>query len=281
MDAREFAGILARSLKELDALTAKDPKFLEQTKQRILQSFISRSLTLDFARAHNLVLEEKTLDQAVDKIRASYPDDLSFRRELALQNQSFSEWRNQIRYRLIEELVFAKINEGAKSISDVELKQYYEQRKDFFKRKPRIYVRQIVLDDEAKAEFLLGELKKKSFEDLAKRYSIAPEGKQGGAVGWIEKGTLDYLEPLFAKPLNQIFGPIKSPFGFHLVRIEKKSSNPTLLFEEVRSLLQSELQAKREQANFIAWLDSQVRASRVLKNVELINAIKVETRGEE
>ncbi len=49
----------------------------------------------------------------------------------------------------------------------------------------------------------------------------------------------------------------------------------------MRSLLLSELQAKREQANFVAWLDNQVRASRVLKNVELINAIKVETRGEE
>ena len=280
MTAKEFSAVLARKLKDLDSLSAKDPGFVDRTKQQILKDFISRSLTLDYARSQNLALEEKSLDQEVDRVRASYPDDLSFRRELALENQSFAEWREQIRYNLIEKLVFTKINEKAKSLGDDELRKYYEQRKDFFKRKERISFHQIVLEDEARAEFIKTELKKKPFEELAKKYSLTPEAKAGGLVGWIEKGTVDYFDPLFIKPLGQILGPIKTPFGYHLIRIDKKGPAATAPFEELKLLLVKELQAKSEQAAYISWLDSQLRASKVLKNVDLINAIKIETRSE-
>ncbi|MBK7961423.1 MAG: peptidyl-prolyl cis-trans isomerase [Bdellovibrionales bacterium] len=280
MTAKEFSSLLAHNLKDLDALTVKDPNHLEFMKQKILQDFITRSLTLDYARTHGLIIEEKTLDQEVDQVRSSYPDDLTFRRELALQNQSFSEWRETVRFRLIEKLVFNKINEKAKPPTDDELKLYYEQRKDFFKRKNRIFIQQIVLEDEGRADFIKNELKKKSLEELAKRYSITPEAKSGGVVGWIESGTVEYFDPLFAKPMGQIHGPIKSPFGYHLVRVEKKSNSPFLSFEEVKPLLLRELLAKKEQSNFISWLDSQVRSSKVLKNAELINSMQVSTRSE-
>lgn len=280
MTAREFSILLAHNLKDLDAITVKDPGHLEFIKKKILKDFITRGLTLDYARSQNLVVEEKTLDQEVDQIRSSYPDDLTFRRELALQNQSFSEWREAIRFRLIEKLVFSKINEKTKPPSDDELKAYYEERKDFFKRKNRIFIQQIVLAEEGRAEFIKNELKKRSFEDLAKRYSITPEGKSGGIVGWIEAGTVEYFDPLFSKPIGQVHGPLKSPFGFHLIRIEKKSTSPILGFDEVKAVLLRELLAKKEQSNFIAWLDSQARASRVLKNIDLINSIQVSTRSE-
>ncbi|MNY20626.1 Foldase protein PrsA precursor [compost metagenome] len=236
-----------------------------------------RSLTLDWARANNIVITERVLDQEVDKLRANYPDDLSFRRSLAQENLSFSDWREDLRFVLIEREVFKKINEKVKNPADEEIKRYYEAHKDLYKRKDRILLRQIVLEDQAKADAVKLDLKTKDFATLAGKDSITPEGKKGGVVGWIEKGTVDFFDPLFSSGSG--IQTIKSPFGIHLVRVERKAPATTLPLEEVKPQIIQALRAQREQAEYVAWLDAQLRSSKVLKDYDLINSITVETRG--
>lgn len=277
LTAKEFANQLARKLKNFDALAAKDPANVQRIKEDILRDFLVKSLTLDWARAQSIVVPENTLDKEVDKLRANYPDDLSFRRALAQENLSFAEWREELRFSLIEREVFKKINEKAKPISEDEVKRYYDDHKDMFKRKERIYIRQIVVDEEAKADAIKTDLKTKDFAELAKKFSITPEAKQGGVVGWIEKGTVDYFDKLFVNSVGTQM--IKSPFGIHLIRVEKKAPASTLSLEEVRPQITRALKAQREQAEYVAWLDAQLRSSKVLKDYELMNSISVDTRG--
>jgi len=279
LSAKEFSNLLARKLKDLDALTAKDPNTVQRTKEEILRAFIVKSLTLDWARANSLIVTESDLDKEVDKYRANYPDDLSFRRLLAEENLSFSEWREELRYTLIERAVFKKLNERIKPPTDTEIKSYYDEHKDQYKKKDRIYLRQIVTDELGKADLLKTQTKTKDLAELAKKYSIAPEGKNGGLVGWIELGTVDFFDPLFKSGVGSIT-QIKSPFGFHVVKIEKKAPATTLGLEEVRNQITRALIAQREQAEFVKWLDAQLRSSKVLKDTELINSIVVETRTE-
>ncbi len=77
-----------------------------ESKEEILRDFLVKSLTLDWARSQNIVISEGMLDKEVDTLRANYPDDLSFRRALAQENMSFSEWREDLRYGLAEKEVF-------------------------------------------------------------------------------------------------------------------------------------------------------------------------------
>ena len=90
LSTKEFSNLLARQLKDLDALTAKDPATVLRSKESVIRNFIVRGLTLDWARANQIVISEKDLDKEVDKYRSNYPDDLSFRRLLAHENMSFS-----------------------------------------------------------------------------------------------------------------------------------------------------------------------------------------------
>ncbi|HEY8271796.1 MAG TPA: SurA N-terminal domain-containing protein, partial [Pseudobdellovibrionaceae bacterium] len=200
LTAKEFSNQLARKLKDLDALTAKDPSTVHRTKEQLLRSFLVKSLTLDWARANSLVINENDIDKEVDKYRANYPDDLSFRRLLAQENISFSEWRENLRYTLIERAVFKKLNERIKPLSEIEIKHYYDEHKEQFRKKERIYVRQIVTDEQGKADLLKSQVKSKDFAELAKTYSVAPEAKAGGLVGWVEIGNIDFFDPLFKAP---------------------------------------------------------------------------------
>ncbi len=279
LTAKEFSNQLARKLKDLDGLTAKDPATVHRTKEELLRSFIVKSLTLDCARANSLVVTERDLDKEVDKYRANYPDDLSFRRLLAQENLSFSEWREELRYTLIERAVFKKLNERIKAPTDVEIKHFYDEHKEQYKKKERIYLRQIVTDEQGKADLLRTQVKTKDFAELAKKYSVAPEAKAGGLVGWIENGTVDFFDPLFKSSVGSVT-QLKSPFGFHVVKIEKKAPAGISPLEEVQNQISRTLTAQREQAEFVKWLDAQLRSSKVLKDNELINSIVVETRTE-
>lgn len=277
LTAKDFADQLARSLRNYDALAAKDPANIFRIKNDILRQFLEKSLTLDWAQANNVTIADSVLDKEVDKLRASYPDDLSFRRSLALENLSFSEWREELRYVLIQRELFKKIDQKIKAPTDEDVHHYYDENRDHYKRKERIQIRQILVDSDTKADIIRQDLKTKDFATLAKKYSIAPEASNGGLVGWIEKGTVDFFDPLFTNSSG--IQTIKSPFGVHIVKVEKKAPASNLSLEDVKTQIVQALRAQREQAEYTAWLDAQLRSSKVLKDVDLMNSITVDTRG--
>jgi peptidyl-prolyl cis-trans isomerase C len=275
---QEFSSLLARRLKDLDALSAKNSQTLKMVKEEILRAFIIESLILDYASSKKIEVSSAELDKEVENIRQVYPDDLSFRKALAEENVSFVEWREQLRLRLLEKKVFAQLNQGSVAPTAEEVKQYYNQNLSQFKTKERIYIRQIVVEERAKAELMKAESAKKGLESLARQYSIAPEAKSGGAVGWVAKDEVDFFEPLFAYKIG-VTGPIfKSPYGYHVAVVEKKSPASTLAFEEVKGRIENQLRAQKEQALFTAWLDSQLRSSRVWRDYKLIDAVTVDTK---
>jgi peptidyl-prolyl cis-trans isomerase C len=279
LSTKDFGNQLARRLKDLDAFAAKDPQNVRQAKEQIINDFIVKSLILDWSRAQNIVVSESAVDATVDKYRANYPDDLSFRRLLAQENLSFSEWREKLRFSLIEQAAFKKINEKSASPTEPEIKKYYEDKKEMFRKKDRIYIRQIFTDDLAKAELIKTSLKNKDFASLAQQYSSAPEAKAGGLIGWVEKGSVDFFDPVFNLSIGSVSSIIHSSFGYHIVKVEKKTPASIKTLDEARPQIIRALMAQKEQGEFMAWLDRQIRSSKVLKDYDLINAINVDTRG--
>lgn len=280
LSTKEFSTLLARELRNLDAISAKDANNVFRTKEKVLKDFIIQSITQDWALSQGLTISDEELDKEVEKMRANYPDDLSFRRALAVDSMSFSEWRDKLRTTMLDRAVFQKISSQAKAPTNEDVESYYNNNKVKFAVSERILIRQILIDDEAKADAIKTELKKVNFDEAAKKYSTAPEGKEGGLVGWIEKGSVDFFDPLFKAPLNSIQS-FKSPFGYHIARVESKKPAGQKSLAEVRSFIMASLLAQKEQALYVSWLDNQIRSSKVLKDYEIINSIKIETRNEE
>ena len=276
---RDFSTQLARRLKDLDALSAKNTQTIGLIKEELLRSFITRALILDYSESKKIDVTNVELDKEVDRIRSLYPDDVSFRRTLADENISFSEWREQLKFRLIEQKVFQLMTEKIKPPTPEDLKQFYQQNLAQFKTKERIYIRQIVVEEQAKADLMKAEIvKKKGLESLAKHYSITPEGKNGGAVGWIGKDEVDFFDPLFSYKIG-VPGPIfKTPYGYHIAVVEKKSPATSLTFDEVKPRIERQIRAQKEQALFTEWLDAQLRSSRVWRDYKLIEAVSVDTK---
>ena len=279
MSAKEFSNKLAMRLRELDSLAAKDPNVNARVKDEIINSFIVRSLMIDWALKNKISASDSEAEDETNKIRAQYPDDLAFRRMLAEESTSFAEWQANLKLNLLEKKVSAEINKAIVAPSDDEIRAYYNENKESFRKKERIFLNQIVLKDQARAEHMKQELKKQPFDVLAKKYSIAPEASAGGIVGWIEKDTVDFFAPAFKMALNQVGDIIASPFGFHVIKITKREPEHVPALDEERIKIKRRIIELKEKSAYVSWIDKELRSGSVYKDVELISALKIETRG--
>jgi len=86
----------------------------------------------------------------------------------------------------------------------------------------KINASHILVKTEQEALACLTYLKSKSFEELAKEKSICPSGKKGGTLGWFGRGMMvrEFEQAAFSGKKGQIIGPVKSQFGYHLIRID-------------------------------------------------------------
>ncbi len=281
LSAKEFAEKLVYRLKNLDALAAKDPNNVRRSKDSIIADFILEAMTLRFAKSEGIEVSDQELDLEINSFRSSYPDDLAFRRVLAEEGLALADWKEGLRKTLVKRKAIAKISTQSQKPTEDEVQKYYQENKDRFKRAERVFIRQIVVDDLPKAEVIREEAKRKDFAELAKKYSVAPEGKFGGEVGWIEKGSVDIFDKAFQLPIGGLSTVLESAYGFHLFKVERKASAGFASVAEVRKLIEQALLGRKEQASFSAWLDQQIRQSRVLRDNSLIDSMKVETLGKE
>lgn len=60
-----------------------------------------------------------------------------------------------------------------------------------------------------------------SFDTLAKRYSSCPSGRNGGKLGEFSKGAMvaPFDQAVFSCPLLKPFGPVKTKFGYHIIKV--------------------------------------------------------------
>jgi peptidyl-prolyl cis-trans isomerase C len=59
-----------------------------------------------------------------------------------------------------------------------------------------------------------------NFQQLAKKHSLCPSGKKGGDLGEFTPGQMvkAFDNVVFKKPILEVHGPIKTQFGFHLIK---------------------------------------------------------------
>ena len=80
----------------------------------------------------------------------------------------------------------------------------------------------ILVAKEDKAKELLQMIKNgSSFEDLAKQHSMCPSGRKGGDLGWFKKNMMvkEFEDAAFDHAKGEIVGPVKTQFGFHLIKV--------------------------------------------------------------
>lgn len=91
---------------------------------------------------------------------------------------------------------------------------------------PRASAYHILVKTKEQAEKLKAQLDKGAdFQKLAKKHSLCPSKKRGGDLGEFSKGDMvkAFDDVVFKKPLFEVHGPVKTKFGFHLIKTVYRS----------------------------------------------------------
>jgi peptidyl-prolyl cis-trans isomerase C len=171
-----------------------------------------------------------------------------------------------IRNKLAMEMLL--VEEGKAASTDAAMKKVYEEAVQKGGSEEEVRARHILVPTEEEAKAVLAEIKKGTdFAELAKQKSKDPgAAAEGGDLGYFGKSQMvpEFAEAAFKMKKGEVSDPVKTQFGWHVIKVEDKRSKPVPTFENVKDQIETFV-ARRAQADYIAKLRGTAKVERLDK----------------
>jgi peptidyl-prolyl cis-trans isomerase C len=189
------------------------------------------------------------VNQAAEKKKLA--DNPEFKRRLAFL-------RNKL-------LMGYELQEEAKAaINDEALQQTYNDAVKSIGGQEEVRARHILVESEDEAKTLLDQIKGGAdFATLAKEKSKDPGAAEGGDLGYFTKDQMvpEFAEVAFKMYPGQLSNPVKTQFGWHIIKVEDKRTKQPPEFEKVKDQIEAYL-ARKSQSEFISKLRQSAKIER-------------------
>jgi peptidyl-prolyl cis-trans isomerase C len=255
------AEALARELRQIRA-GADGEAVTEPLRKRVLDDLVDRALLLQQARARSIAVDQDQVERAFLRVRGEYPgthfDDLLARERLS-QAELKARLKEQLTVeRLFHDEVFPRVQ-----VPPADVEKWYAEHPAEFQEPERVRVLQVVVSSRDEATALRDKLRRdpSRFAEVARASSIAPEGKNGGELGWIGRGSgfPEVFDVCFSLPLNSVSDVVPSPYGFHVFRVVERKAAGRRTLEQARGEIAERLlrdRRARAQEEYLAALRS-------------------------
>lgn len=156
-------------------------------------------------------------------------------------NAEFKAQLQKVKEDMLVNFAMSKTLEGVKPATEDEIKAFYEENKERFVAGESVSASHILVDSEEKANELLEKIKagEISFEDAARNESSCPSSENGGSLGEFTRGQMvpEFDEAVFKMNVGEISQPVKTQFGYHLIKLNAKNEEKTYGFDEIKGQL--------------------------------------------
>jgi peptidyl-prolyl cis-trans isomerase C len=140
-------------------------------------------------------------------------------------------------------------SEAKAAASDVALRKVYDDAKQQMSTDQEVRARHILVGSEDEAKAVLGELKKGGdFAELAKQKSKDPGAADGGDLGYFTKDQMvpEFAETAFKLEPGQLSEPVKTDFGWHIIKVEDKRTRQIPEFDQVKGQIETFVMRKAQ-----------------------------------
>ncbi len=172
------------------------------------------------------------------------------------------------RNRLLMDSLLA--SEGKAATTDAAMKKVYEEASKQITDEQEVHARHILVESEDEAKAVAEELKKGAdFAELAKKKSKDPGASDGGDLGFFTKDQMvpEFSTVAFGLEPGKISDPVKSQFGWHIIKVEEKRARKAPEFEQVKSQIETYV-ARKAQADYVTKLREAAKVERTDKPEE-------------
>jgi peptidyl-prolyl cis-trans isomerase C len=167
------------------------------------------------------------------------------------------------RSRLLMDSLLA--SEGKAATTDEAMKKVYEDASKQISGEQEVHARHILVETEDEAKAVEEELKKGAdFAELAKKKSKDPGASDGGDLGFFTKEQMvpEFSTVAFALEPGKISDPVKSQFGWHVIKVEEKRNRKAPEFDQVKGQIETYVMRKA-QADYVAKLREGAKVERM------------------
>jgi len=156
-------------------------------------------------------------------------------------------------------------SEAKAAVNDAAMHKVYDEAIGQMKKETEVHARHILVETEDEAKAVVAELKKGTdFAELAKAKSKDPGSADGGDLGYFTKDQMvpEFSEVAFKLDKGQLSEPVKSQFGWHVIKVEDKRERQPPEFEKVKDQLENFL-VRKSQSELITKLRAEGKIERV------------------
>src|SRR5450759_3391330 len=180
-------------------------------------------------------------------------------------NEEFKKRLAFTRNRLLMDSLLA--TEGKAATTDEAMKKVYEDASKQIAGEQEVHARHILVESEDEAKAVAEELKKGAdFAELARKKSKDPGASDGGDLGFFTKDQMvpEFSAVAFTLEPGKISDPVKSQFGWHVIKVEEKRNRKAPEFEQVKSQIETYV-TRKAQAEYVAKLREAAKIERMDK----------------
>ncbi len=226
-----------------------------QVKEEFLNRLIERRMMLREAQRRRIKVSLPEITARIEAMRREQGKDV--KETLDGMGIDYEKWKSDIwEDMMIEKLISREVPRSVR-VSAAEIRRYYQENPQEFERPEEVRVRQIVVGSAGEAQKLLDELQsgQADFAALARAKSTAPEAVEGGDLGYFAMGEMPgEFNVVFGLPKGAVSGVVKSPYGYHIFKLEDKRKAGKLSFDAASREIARKLEQRKQDERYKKWL---------------------------
>lgn len=237
-----------------------------QYGNQALNSLIGEKMMELEVEKQGIKISEEEIDAELSALQEQYGGEELFNQALSQQGYSVEEMKDSIDMNL----KMKKILEPDLKVTDEEIAEFFEANKDFLNQEEQVKARHILVEtqeeaDEIKEKLAAGE----DFEELAKEHSTDGSAAQGGDLGFFGRGEMveSFEEVAFTLNEGEISDPVKSNFGYHIIKLEEKREAKEATLEEYKDDMREALIEQKMPEAYQKWYEAKYEEYEIINNL--------------
>lgn len=243
---------------------------------QLLQDLIMDKLVAEASSTEKVT--DADVDAELAKIKGQFPDDKAFQDQLAQSGMNPEKLKENVRTGL-QQSRWMKSQVKTPDVTDEQAKTFYESNLKEFEQPETVKATHILfmVDPDATADVVkqkedaatkaaeraaAGE----DFTKLAKELSEEPGASEsGGDLGFFPKDRMvpEFAEVAFAQKVGDISKPVKTQFGWHIIKVTDKKAAGTVPFDQVKDQVTSFLKSSGQREAVQAVLNKLKESAKI------------------
>ncbi len=229
---------------------------VKENGQAVLDTLIAKKIIELEATKQDVNVSEEEIQSEFDTMANQYGSKDAFNQ--VLESYGYSE--DDIKSNIKTDLTVKKLLEPEISVTEDEIISYFEENKGNFNIAAQVKASHILVDSQEKAEEVKEKLESgNDFAEMAKKYSIdESNNNQGGELGFFSRGEMvqEFEDVAFDLEVGEISAPVKSEYGYHIIKTEEKQAAKEANFEDNKEAIKDILLQEKLPTVYNTWLQN-------------------------